>query len=135
MTTIFTTRLLNVLAVLAPVVLALRRPRRRPDSRRCSVRRCVQWWRWPVSSMAGPTCLSCPSSVGTTERLYVRGGDLVIINSGACALLTPAERLECFDTLSRNIGSPSPPAGHRARTSASGHICTVAYGSVSFDPA
>ena len=57
MTTIFTTRLLNVLAVLAPVVLALRRPRRRPDLRRCSVRRCVQWWRWPVSSMAdAPAC-------------------------------------------------------------------------------
>ena len=45
----------------------------------------------------------------TTERLYVRGADLVI-NSGACALLAQAERLECFDKLSRNIASPSPPA-------------------------
>src|SRR4029077_14852135 len=30
--------------------------------------------------------------LGTMERLYLRGADLAIINSGACALLAQAER-------------------------------------------
>ena len=48
--------------------------------------------------------------LGTTERLYVRGADLTIINSGACSLLSQAERLECLEKLSREIAPPSPPA-------------------------
>jgi hypothetical protein len=44
--------------------------------------------------------------LGTTERLYVRGADLVIINSGACALFAPAERLECLEKLSPDIAPP-----------------------------
>jgi hypothetical protein len=48
--------------------------------------------------------------LSTMERLYVRGADLVIINSGACSLLAQAERLECLEKLSREIAPPSPPA-------------------------
>ena len=48
--------------------------------------------------------------LGTTERLYVRGPDLAIINSGICALLAQAERLECLEKLSHDIAPPSPPA-------------------------
>jgi hypothetical protein len=48
--------------------------------------------------------------LGTTERLYVRGADLAIINSGICALLAQAERLECLEKLSHDIAPPSPPA-------------------------
>jgi hypothetical protein len=45
--------------------------------------------------------------LGTTERLYLRGADLAIINSGACALLAQAERLECLEKLSRDIAPPA----------------------------
>jgi|HubBroStandDraft_6_1064221.scaffolds.fasta_scaffold136909_1 hypothetical protein len=48
--------------------------------------------------------------LGMTERLYVRGADLAIINSGICALLAQAERLECLEKLSHDIAPPSPPA-------------------------
>jgi hypothetical protein len=47
--------------------------------------------------------------LGTTERLYLRGADLAIVNSGACALLAQAERLECLEKLSREI-APRPPS-------------------------
>ena len=60
-------------------------------------------------------------SLGTTERLYLRGADLAIINSGACALLAQAERLECLEKLSRDIAPPPPQRCHRARTSAGRH--------------
>ena len=45
--------------------------------------------------------------LGTTERLYLRGADLAIVNSGACSLLAQAERLECLEKLSRNIAPPA----------------------------
>ena len=49
--------------------------------------------------------------LGTTERLYLRGADLAIINSGACSLLAQAERLECLEKLSPDIApSPRPAA-------------------------
>jgi hypothetical protein len=37
------------------------------------------------------------------ERLYLRGADLAIVNSGTCSLLAQAERLECLEKLSRDI--------------------------------
>ena len=48
--------------------------------------------------------------LGTTERLYGRGADLAIINSGACSVLAQAERLECLEKLSRDIAPPLRPA-------------------------
>jgi hypothetical protein len=45
--------------------------------------------------------------LGTTERLYLRGADLAIVNSGACSLLAQAERIECLEKLSRNIAPPA----------------------------
>jgi hypothetical protein len=48
--------------------------------------------------------------LGTTERLYLRGADLAIINAGACSLLAQAERLECLEKLSRD----NAPLLHRA---------------------
>ena len=48
--------------------------------------------------------------LGTTERLYLRGADLAIVNSGACSLLAQAERLECLEKLSRDIAPPPRPA-------------------------
>jgi hypothetical protein len=47
--------------------------------------------------------------LGTTERLYLRGADLAIINSGACSLLAQAERLECLEKLSHDIAPPPRP--------------------------
>ena len=47
---------------------------------------------------------------GTTERLYLRGADLAITNSGACALLAQAERLKCLEKLSRGIAPMPSPA-------------------------
>ena len=47
--------------------------------------------------------------LGTTERLYLRGADLAIINSGACSLLARAERLECLEKLSHDIAPPPRP--------------------------
>jgi len=44
--------------------------------------------------------------LGTTERLYVRGADLAIVNAGACSLLAQAERLECLEKFSRDIAPP-----------------------------
>ena len=44
--------------------------------------------------------------LGTTERLYLRGADLAIANSGACSLLAHAERLECLEKHSRDIAPP-----------------------------
>jgi hypothetical protein len=48
--------------------------------------------------------------LGTTDKLYVRGADLAIVNSGACALLAQAERRECLEKLSGDIAPPLPPA-------------------------
>ena len=48
--------------------------------------------------------------LATTDRLYVRGADLAIVNSGACSLLAQAERLECLGKLSGDVASPPRPA-------------------------
>ena len=45
--------------------------------------------------------------LGTTERLYLRGADLAIVNSGACSLLAQTEQIECLEKLSRNIAPPA----------------------------
>ena len=138
MTTMFTARLLCGLAVLAPVVLALQPTQAAAQAQLAPVQRAPTYERqqkkinaWTVGFTAGliegaPSRLAVERArvvddgtnllvlpivrLGTTERLYVRGADLVIINSGACALLAQAERLECLEKLSREIAPPSPPA-------------------------
>jgi hypothetical protein len=49
-------------------------------------------------------------TLGTTEKLYLRGADLAIVNAGACSLLARAERLECLENLSRDTAPPPRPA-------------------------
>jgi hypothetical protein len=49
-------------------------------------------------------------TLGTTEKLYLHGADLAIIDSSACSLLAQAERLECLKKLSRDIAPPLRPA-------------------------
>jgi hypothetical protein len=44
--------------------------------------------------------------LGTTERLYLRGADLAIVNAGACSLLAQAERRECLETFSHDVAPP-----------------------------
>ena len=88
MITMFAARLLCVLAVLAPVVPAMARV---------------------VDD--GTNLLVLPiARLGTTERLYVRGADLAIVNAAACSLLAQAERLECLEKLFRDIAPPPRPA-------------------------
>jgi hypothetical protein len=92
-------RLLYVLAILAPVVLALQ-PTRAAAT---------------VGFAAGPrdgtnAAVLSVVRLGTTDKLYLRGADLAIVNSGACALLAQAERLECLEKLSDDIAPPLRPA-------------------------
>ena len=92
-------RLPCVLAVLAPVVLALQ-----PTQAAAT-----------VGPAAGPRDgANAPVlnvvRLGTTDKLYVRGADLAIVNSGACALLAQAERLECLEKLSGDIAPSLRPA-------------------------
>jgi hypothetical protein len=47
--------------------------------------------------------------LGMMDKLYLRGADLAIVNSGACALLAQAERLECLERLSGDIAPPLRP--------------------------
>jgi hypothetical protein len=137
MITMFAARLLCVLAVLAPVVLALPPTQAAAQTELASVRtpsyerqqKSIDAWTvglaaglmegapsGPAVKMArvvddGTNLLVLPIvRLGTTETLYLRGADLAIVNSGACALLAQAERLECFEKLSRDIAPPSPPA-------------------------
>jgi hypothetical protein len=127
-------RLLCGLAVLAPVVLALPPTRAAPQAQLAPVQRAPSYERqqkrvnaWTVGLAAGPiegaplrlaaemarvvddgtNLLVLPIvRLGTTEWLYLRGADLAIINSGACSLLAPAERVGCLEKLSRNIAPP-----------------------------
>ena len=109
MTTMFAARLSCGLAVLAPVVLALPPTRAAAQAQLALAQRAPLH---PAVQMArvvddGTNLLVLPiARLGTTERLYLRGADLAIVNSGACALLAQAEQLECREKLSRDI-SPS----------------------------
>ena len=133
MTTIFTTRLLSVFAVLAPVVLALQPTRATAQAQLAPVQRAPTYERqkkinaWTVGFTAGliegaPSHLAVERArvvddginllvlpivrLGTTERLYLRGADLAIVDAGACSLLAQAERLECLEKLAREIAPP-----------------------------
>jgi hypothetical protein len=105
----FAARLLCVLAVLAPVVLALQPSQAAAQAQLAPVQRAPLH---PAVEMArvaddGTNLLVLPiARLGTTERLYLRGADLAIVNAGACALLAQAERLECLEKLSRDIALP-----------------------------
>ena len=113
MITMFAARLLCGLAVLAPVVLALPPTQAAAQAQLAPVQRAPLR---PAVEMArvvddGTNLLVLPIvRLGTTERLYVRGADLAIVNSGACSLLVQAERLECLEKLSRDIAPPPRPA-------------------------
>jgi hypothetical protein len=98
MITLFAARLWCVLAVLGPVVLL------QPTQAAAT-----------VGPAAGPReGANAPDlpvvRLGTTDKLYLRGADLAIANSGACALLAQAERLECLEKLSGDIAPPLRPA-------------------------
>ena len=109
MITMFAARLSCVLAVLATVVLALPPTRAAAQAQLAPVQRAPLH---PAVQMArvvdnGTNLLVLPIvRLGTTERLYVRGADLSIVNASACSLLAQAERLECLEKLSRNIAPP-----------------------------
>jgi hypothetical protein len=133
MTTMFAARLLCVLTVLAPVVLALKPSPAAAQAQLAPMQRAPTYERqqkkfnaWAVGAgpiegtplrlaveMArvvddGTNLLVLPIvRLGTTERLYLRGGDLAIVNSGACSLLAQTERVECLERLSRDI-APAP---------------------------
>jgi hypothetical protein len=113
MITMFAARLLCGLAVLAPVVLALQPTQAAAQAQLAPVQRApLRPAVDPAVEMArvvddGTNLLVLPIvRLGTTERLYVRGADLAIVNSGACSLLAQAERLECLEKLSRDIAPP-----------------------------
>jgi hypothetical protein len=135
MTTMFAARLLSVFAVLAPVVLTLQPSQAAAQAQLAPVQRAPTYTEqqrkinaWTVGLAAGlieggpsrpavemarvvddeANLLVLPVvRLGTTERLYLRGADLAIINSGACSLLAQAERLECLEKLSRDIAPPA----------------------------
>ena len=113
MITMFAARLLCGLAVLAPVVLALQPTQAAAQAQlapvqRAPLRPAVEMAR-VVDDRANLLVLPIVR-LGTTERLYVRGADLAIVNSGACSLLVQAERLECLEKLFRDIAPPPRPA-------------------------
>ena len=99
MNTMFAARILCMLAVLAPVVLALQ-PTRAAAT--------VGLAAGPLEGANAPVLRV--ARLGTTDKLYVRGADLAIISSGACSLLAQAERLECLERLSGDIAPPLHPA-------------------------
>ena len=109
MIALFATRLPCVLAVLAPVVLALQPTQAAAQAQLAPVQRAPLR---PAVEMArvvddGTNLLVLPIvRLGTTETLYLRGADLAIINSGACSLLAQAERMDCLEKLSRDIAPP-----------------------------
>ena len=95
MTAPFAPRLLCVLAVVAPVVLALQ-----PSQASATAGRAAD-------ARVGAKAPDLPIvRLATTDRLYLRGAYLAIVNAAACALLAQAERLECLEKLSRDIAPP-----------------------------
>jgi hypothetical protein len=138
MITMFAARLLCVLAVLAPVVLVLQPTQAAAQAQLAPMQRVPSYAEqqekinaWTVGLAAGliegaPLRLATEMARvvddganllvlpivtrGTTEKLYLRGADLAIINAGACSLLAQAERLECLEKLSHDIAPPPRPA-------------------------
>jgi hypothetical protein len=137
MTTLFAVRILCVLAVSAAVVLALQPTLADAPGQPAVVQRTQTYAEqqeeisaWTIGLPAGriegvPLRLAAKMTrvddgadlhvlpivtLGTTEKLYLRGADMAIINSGACSLLAQAERLECLEKLSRDIAPPPGPA-------------------------
>ena len=134
MTTMFAARISCVLAVLAPVVLALQPTQAAAQAQLAPMQRVPSYAEqqekinaWTVGLAAGliegaPLRLATEMARvvddganllvlpivtrGTAEKLYLRGADLAIINAGACSLLAQAERLECLEKLSRDIAPP-----------------------------
>lgn len=109
MITMFAARLLCLFAMLAPTVLALPPTQAAAQAQlapvqRAPLRSAAEMAR-VVDDRANPLVLPIVR-LGTTERLYVRGADLAIVNSGACSLLAQAERLECLEKLSRDTAPP-----------------------------
>ena len=110
MITMLAARLVCVLAVLAPVALALQPTPAAAQAQLAPVIASAPLR--PAVEMArvvddGTNLLVLPIvRLGTTERLYLRGADLAIVNAGACSLLAQAERLECLEKLSRDIAPP-----------------------------
>jgi hypothetical protein len=99
MIALFAARLWCVLSVLAPVVLALQ-----PTQAAATVG-------FAAGLLDGANAPVLPVvRLGTTDKLYVRGADLAIVNAGACSLLAQAERLECLEKLSGDIAPPLHPA-------------------------
>jgi hypothetical protein len=94
----FTARL-SCLAVLAPVVLALQ-----PTQAAATVGPVAA----PLADANAPVLAI--ARLAMTDRLYLRGADLAIGNSGACALLAEAERRECLENLSDDVAPPLRPA-------------------------
>ena len=99
MIALFAARPLCVLAVLAPVVLALQ-----PTQAAATVDPAAG----PLDGANAPVLAVV--RLGTTDKLYVRGADLAIVNSGACALLAQAERRECLEKVSGDIAPALRPA-------------------------
>ena len=135
MTTMFAARILCVLTGLAPVVLALQPSQAAAQAHPAPVQRAPTYEQqqekidaWTVGLIGGaPPLRLAPEmaravddganllvqpivTLGTTEKLYLRGADLAIIDSSTCSLLTQAERLECLEKLSRDIAPPLRPA-------------------------
>jgi len=134
MITMFAARISCVLAVLAPLVLALQPTHAAAQGQPAPGQRVPTYTEqqekinaWTVGLAAGPiedaplrpavemarvvddgtNLLVLPiARLGTTERLYVRGADLAIVNAAACSLLAQAERLECLESLSRDVAPP-----------------------------
>jgi hypothetical protein len=101
MITMFAARLLCLFAMPAPAVLALQPTHADAQGQPAPA---VEMAR-VVDDRANLLVLPIVR-LGTTERLYLRGADLAIVNSGACSLLAQAERLECLEKLSRDIAPP-----------------------------
>ena len=99
MTAPFAPRLLCVLAVVAPVVLALQ-----PSQASATAGRAAD-------ARVGAKAPDLPIvRLATTDRLYLRGADLAIVNAAACALLAQAERRECLERFSGDSALPLRPA-------------------------
>ena len=109
MITMFAARLSGVLAVLAPVFLALQPTPVAAQAQLAPVQRAPVHAAVQMARVVdgGTNLLVLPiARLGTTERLYVHGADLAIVDAGACALLAQTERLECLERLSREIAPP-----------------------------